>query len=138
MEPSPLAQLLAAIDRLDPAAITGLCTADCRFATVDGRVAEGVDQIGELLTDFLGVLRSTQHQLTSEWHVDDVWIAEVLASYELADWMRLERLPRVFVVRTAPGGLRDVRVYGARERPLSDESEGGMGARSGGRPVLPL
>jgi hypothetical protein len=123
---------------MDLDAVIELCSPDCRFATVDGRYGEGRDHVRQLLADFLSILRSTAHVVTAEWHVDDAWFAEVLADYELKDWLRIEALPRAFVVRTGPGGIRDVRVYGAREHPLTDLPTGDEPFRIGGRLVLPL
>ena len=92
---------------MDLDAVIELCSPDCRFATVDGRYGEGRDHVRQLLADFLSILRSTAHAVTAEWHVDDAWFAEVLADYELKDWLRIEALPRAFVVRTGPDGIRD-------------------------------
>lgn len=136
MERSPLVELLEAVDRLDVDAVVALCTPECRFMTVDGRHAHGRPAVGRLLSDFLAVLRSTSHEITEQWHLGDVWIAEVLATYEMRDWLRLEQLPRAFVVRTGADGIRDVRVYGARERQLSDRMS--EPTRVGGRRILPL
>jgi hypothetical protein len=138
VERSPLVELLGAIDRLDGDAVVALCAPDCNFMTVDGRQATGLPAVARLLNDFLGVLRSTSHEITAQWHEDDVWIAEVLATYELRDWLRLEHLPRAFVVRTGADGIRDVRVYGANERQLGDRFSDHEPMRIGGRLILPL
>lgn len=138
MDESPLRRLLAAVDKLDLDAVIDLCAPDCRLSTVDGRHGEGRDQVRALLGDFLSELRSTAHVVTAEWHEDDVWFGEVKADYELHDWLRIEALPRAFVVRTGPGGICDVRVYGARERRLTDRQTGEQPFRIGGHLVLPL
>jgi SnoaL-like domain len=138
VEGSPVTQLLAAIDRLDVDAALALAAPDCRLLTVDGRRAQGAEEVRQLLRAFMSSLRSTAHRITSEWHVDDVWIAEVEASYELRDWLQMNDLPRVFVLRGSPNGLVDIRVYGARERPLDDHRTGDEPMRVGGRPLLPL
>jgi hypothetical protein len=138
LEASPLGPLLAAVDKLDVDAAIALCTADCRFFTVDGRHAEGRDQVRRLLAEFLSELRSTAHQVTGEWHQDDVWFAEVLADYELKDWLRIQALPRAFLIRTGPDGICELRVYGARERRLTDHPTGEESFRIGGRLVPPL
>jgi SnoaL-like domain len=135
---SPLAELLAAIDHLDVESVVALCAPDCRLTTADGRQAEGRAETGQLLSRFLSQIRSTSHEITSHWHVDDAWIAEVLASYELRDWLKIEGLPRVFVLRSGPEGVHDIRVYGANERSLSDHGGGDDVVRIGGRLVLPL
>src|SRR5207302_6694525 len=104
---------------------------DLRLLAADGRRAHGCDAVRELLTDFLGTLRSSAHRITNQWHVDDVWIAEVDASYELSDWQRLDALPRAFVVRRGPEGIADVRVYGAHELPLVEQGAQSEGIRVG-------
>jgi hypothetical protein len=138
VQETPLTQLLGAIDRLDVPAAMALCASDCSLATVDGRRAEGRDEVQRLLTDFLSVLRSATHEIISQWHQEDAWFAEVLASYELQDWTRIERRPRAFLLRTSADGIRDVRAYGANERPLTDRSATYEPARLGGRLILPL
>jgi hypothetical protein len=136
VERSPLVELLEAIDRLDVQAVVSLCAPDCTLMTVDGQRAEGRPAVTRLLSDFLGSLRSTSHEVTAQWHQDDVWIAEALASYELRDWLRVEHLPRAMFVRTGADGIRDVRVYGANERQLGDRVSEPV--RVGGRRILPL
>ncbi len=64
-----------------------LMAPDVRMLVADGRRAEGTEAVRHLLGEFLGQLRSTTHQITAQWHEDDVWIAEVDASYELSDWL---------------------------------------------------
>ncbi len=111
---------------------------DCHFATVDGRHAEGRDAVRQLLGAFLSTLRSTHHQIISQWHQDDAWIAEIEADYELQDRTRIDGRLRAFVLRTGTDGIREVRVYGANERPLTDHRTGYVPARLGGRLILPL
>ena len=115
-----------------------LCAPDCRFGTVDGRHAEGREAVQRLLSDFLSTIRSTHHEIISQWHQDDAWFAEVVANYELLDRTRIEGRLRAFLLRTGPDGIRDVRVYGANERPLTDRTAGYQPARLGGRLILPL
>jgi ketosteroid isomerase-like protein len=138
VEPSPLVDLLSAVDEQDIDQIMALCAPDCRFMTVDGRRAEGGQATRQLLVDFFTQIRWCAHHLTAQWHEGDVWIAEVLASYELKDWLRIEELPRAFVVRTGAKGIYDIRVYGANELRLSDHRSGEEPFRLGGRLVLPL
>jgi hypothetical protein len=135
---SPLVELLQAVDQLDTDAVMARCAADCRFFTVDGRRAHGRESVRQLLHEFLAQLRWTTHEVTAEWHQDDVWFGEVLASYELRDWLRLEALPRAFVVRAGADGIHDIRVYGANERPISDHQSTDDQVRVGGRLMLPL
>jgi len=135
---SPIDQLLSAIDRLDREAVMALMGPDCRMLTVDGRRAEGTAAVRELITDFLATVRSTTHRVTGQWHQDNVWIAEVEATYELKDSLETSTLPRAFVARQGPDGLVDLHVYGAHERPLVDHRTGQEGIRIGGLWMPPL
>jgi ketosteroid isomerase-like protein len=135
---SPIDQLLSAIDRLDLEAVMALMGPDCRMLTVDGRRAEGTAAVRELITDFLATVRSTTHRVTDQWHQDNVWIAEVEATYELKDSLETSTLPRAFVARQGPDGLVDLHVYGAHERPLVDHRTGQEGIRIGGLWMPPL
>jgi hypothetical protein len=135
---SPIDQLLHAIDSLDADAVIAMLAPEGRFLTVDGRRAQGSEAVGRLLGNFLGNLRSTSHRVTAQWHVDDAWIAEVEADYELSDYLQMKNLPRAFVLRSGPDGLRDVNVYGAHERPLTEHRTGDEGIWVGGRWVPPL
>ena len=138
MTPSPLDRLLAALDELDADAAAALFASDGRLLTVDGRRAEGVEAIRTLLGDFLGQLRSTTHVTTAHWHDDDVSIAEVEASYELRDWLKLTDLRRVFLLRDGPGGYAELRVYGAHERPLASHQSAADVMPIGARWLPPL
>jgi len=135
---SPIEKLLEALDNLDPDAALALLAPDCRFLTADGRRAVGSEAVRELLQEFLATLRSTRHQITAGWHVDNVWIAEVQADYELQDWLELKALPRAFVLRGGPDGITDLRVYGAHERQLGEHRTGEDGMRIGDRLIPPL
>jgi hypothetical protein len=138
VDESPIARLLEAVDRLDLDATAAHFASDARLMTADGRRAAGIDQVRALLTDFLADLRSTSHQITAEWHEAETWIAEVDASYELDDWLQTSPLPRAFVLRQGPDGIRDLRVYGANEHRLADHPPGGLGTWVRGRWVPPL
>jgi hypothetical protein len=138
MDDSPIDQLLSALDRLDVDAAMRLAAPDCQLLTVDGHRSQGHEAVRRHLTEFLGVLRSTTHHVTAQWHVDDVWVAEAEASYELQDWLLMENLPRAFVMREGPDGFVELHVYGARERPLADHFTGEEGTRVGERWIPPL
>ena len=138
MNESPIEQLLKAVDELDVDAAMALAAPDIRFLMADGRRGEGAEAVRELLTDFLSTLRSTTHRITAQWHEADVWIAEVDASYELRDYLKLTALPRAVVARTGPDGIADLRVYGAHERPLTEHRTGEEGMWVGGRWIPPL
>lgn len=138
MSESPIDALLGALDRLDSDAATALMAPDIRLLTADGRHAEGKKAVGELIAGFLATLRSATHRVTSQWHQDDVWIAEVEAAYELKDRLRTGALPRVFVLRLGPDGFADLRAYGAHEHQLTDHRTGEEGTLLGGRWMPPL
>jgi len=136
---SPIEQLLTAVDRLDVDAIMSLLAPDARLLSTDGRRAEGTEAVRELLSGFVSVVRSTTHRITEHWHVDDVWIAEVDASYELQDWLQMNALPRVIILREGPAGIAELRFYGAHELQLSEHSTGEQwGTWIRGRWVPPL
>ena len=124
MSRSPIEELLSAIDRLDADRSMALFAPDARLLAVDGRRAQGADEVHKLLGELVASLRATTHRVTTQWHVDDVWIAEVDASYEFQDFLQLNDLPRAFVLRMAGDRIGDLRVYGAHERPLADADQG--------------
>jgi hypothetical protein len=126
------------MDRLDIDATMALMAPEGSLMTADGRHAEGAPAVRQLLTEFFGALRSTSHHITAQWHEDTVWIAEVDSSYELQDWLQMTALPRVFILRDGPHGFVDLRVYGARERPITEHRTGEEGTRVGDRWIPPL
>ncbi len=138
MTQSPIAQLLAAIDKLDLDSVVSLLGPEIKVLSADGRRSKGTEAVQELLSGFLSELRSTTHRITDQWHIDDVWIAEVDATYELQDWLQLTDLPRIFVVRMSADGIAELRTYGAHERPLTDHRTGEEGTWIGSRWVPPL
>ena len=124
MSGSPIDQLLAAVDRLDVDGVMALTAPDVRLLTTDGRQAQGADAVRAALDETLSGLRSSSHRITADWHVDDAWIAEAEADYVLDDRMELNAVPRVIIVREGSGGIHDLRVYGAHERPLREHDTG--------------
>jgi hypothetical protein len=76
------------------------------------------------------------------WHEDRVWVGEVEASYVLADHSILGPVSKVFIVRMAPEGIEELRVYAAVEpsfheaRIRHERERNGM--MVGGRWVPPL
>jgi hypothetical protein len=135
---SPIEQLLEALDKLDVERAMGLLARDGRLMTADGRRAHGADAVRELVGDFCSTVRSTSHRITAQWHLDNVWIAEVDADYELADRLQLTALPRAFIVYEGPDGIADLRIYGAHEQPLSEHRGSQFGLRIGERWIPPL
>lgn len=135
---SPLEEFLRALDQLDPDAAMALMASDCRLLTVDGRHAEGADGVHALLTEFLGTLYATEHRVSAHWHLEGVWIAEVDATYEYKDRVRIGDVPRAFVARGGPDGLSDVRAYGAHEARLDDGTWRRQGLEFAGHWMPPL
>lgn len=138
MSESRIGQLLQAIDKLDVDATMALTAPDVKLQTADGRQAEGSAAVHQLLADFFATLHATTHQIVRQWHPDDVLIAEVQATYELADRTLIGPFPRVFIVTDGPGGFTDLRVYGAHEQPLTDRHDAEHEMRLGGRWIPPL
>jgi ketosteroid isomerase-like protein len=135
---SPIERLLDAFDRRDVDAVAALNAPDVRILLADGRRAEGGEAVRELLIEAIEPLRSCNHRITAQWHQDEVWIAEVEAGYVFHDGMRLDGLPRAFVLREGPGGIVDLRIYGAHEHPLVEEDTLSRGISIGSRLIPPL
>ena len=138
MSDSPIQRLVQAMDARDVDALASLFAPGGRLMTADGRHAADTEAVRAVVTEFFGALRSTTHKVTAEWHQDNVWIAEIDASYELLDWLQLKDLPRVLVVREGPEGIDDLRVYGAHERALTAHRTGEEGMWVGMRWIPPL
>ena len=138
MSESPIEELLGAMDGMDVEAVVALFEPEARLVSADGQRAEGTQAVREVISAFIATLRSTTHRITAQWHVDNAWIAEVDASYELRDWLQLNALPRAVVLREGPAGIADVRFYGAHEQQLSDHPTGGEGMWVGERWIPPL
>jgi ketosteroid isomerase-like protein len=138
MTDSPMKQLLAAVDSLDVDAVIALLTREAKFLTIDGQRAQGTAAVRELLSDFVAPLRATTHEVTAEWHEDDVWIAELDATYERTDGEQTGVLARVIVLRERPDGIADLRAYGAQAPLLTDPHGEQGGMRLGGRWIPPL
>jgi hypothetical protein len=120
---SPVATVLAAIDALDIDAFTALFAREGRLLTVDGRVANGSEEVRQVIGRFAADLRGTSHRLTAEWHPEpDVWIAELDATYELTNHAQLGPYARAIVLRNGAGGIHELRIYGLHERPLLDST----------------
>jgi hypothetical protein len=138
MDQSPIEQLLVAIDGRDLEAAMALVAPDVQVLAADGRHADGGQAARELIESFLSELRSSTHQITAQWHVDDVWIAELEASYVLKDWLQMNAVPRVMVLREGPDGIVEMHFYGAHELPLTDHRSPDQGTWLGARWIPPL
>ena len=138
MSASPLEKLLGAFDALDVDAVMAMLEPDSRLLVADGRRADGREAVRVMVTRFFADLRSTSHRILAQWLLDDVWIAETEADYELRDWLQLKSLPRAFFVYEGSDGIRDLHVYGAHEHPLTEHRTGEEGMVIGDRWVPPL
>ena len=133
MSATPIERLLAALDALDLEAVLVLLAPDCALLLSDGRRAQGTDAIRAELADLLEHLHSMAHRLTNQWHVDDVWIAELEADYERSDRSQILRLPRALIARADEAGIAELRIYGAHEHVIYEEELDPGGLRIGGR-----
>ncbi len=125
MSDSPIRTVLGVIDALDLDAAVALFAADATLMTAFGEHATGIEQIRGALADLLHGLRATEHTVLSEWNPErGLWIAEVIAIYELADFSRRGPFERAIILRSSDDGVADLRIYGAHELPVP-ESGGG-------------
>jgi hypothetical protein len=126
------------MDALDAEGASAVLAPTVRVLMADGRRAQGQPEVTGLIADFLSRVRRMSHRVITEWQVDDVWIAELEATYELTDYFDTGTLPRVVIARVDGQGITELRVYGAHEHPLSEHSTGEEGMWVGGRWVPPL
>ena len=138
MAGSPIKELLDAVDTLDVDQVMALTAPSPQILIADGRRAEGIDGVRALLGELLATLRVARHQITAEWRQEDVWIAEVDASYELRDGTQTATLPRAVIGRFGPDGVSELHIYGAHEHPLAEDEETQGGLIVGGRWIPPL
>jgi hypothetical protein len=140
---SPLERFLCTFDRLDADACAAMFSPDGRLRFVDGRVERGTMTVRDCLRGYFAELRSTEHVMRGHWHVDQVWIGEVEASYVLADHSKLGPVSKVFVMRMRDKDIEDLRVYAAgapsfHEAVDRHERERLRGDLVGGRWIAPL
>jgi hypothetical protein len=138
MAGSPIQQLLDAVDTLDVDQVMALAAPSPQILIADGRRAQGTDGVRGLLDELFSTLRVARHQITAEWREQDVWIAEVDASYELRDGTQTATLPRAIVGHFGPDGLSELHIYGAHEHRLAEDEETEGGLFLGGRWIPPL
>ena len=120
MADSPISAVLRAMEALDVDACISLFTPDGRLLSTDGNVAEGPEAVRAVLSDLFADLRAATYRVTAQWHPDeDVWIAEVDATYDLKEHGLRGPYPRAMVLR---GGreIAELRVYGRHELPLTE------------------
>jgi hypothetical protein len=112
---------LRALDALDLEGSVAMFAPDCSLTTVFGETASGRDSVRDVLGRFLRELRSSRHELTSEWNPEDgVWVAEMSASYELSDYSQRGPYARAIILRTGADGIELMHIYGAHELPLAE------------------
>lgn len=138
MAGSPIKELLDAVDTLDVDRVMALTAPSPQILIADGRRAQGIDGVRALLGELLATLRVARHQITAEWRQEDVWIAEVDASYELRDGTQTAMLPRAVIGRFGPDGVSELHIYGAHEHPLAEQEDAQGGLIVGGRWIPPL
>lgn len=130
MSDSPIPLFLRAVDALDLEAVLSLFGPTAVLTMPFGEESVGHEQIRTVLRSFLGELRETQHDQTSEWHPEpNVWIGEFSATYELNDFSRRGPYKRAVIVRTGPKLIEHMTVYGAHELPLPEEEHPYMNVR---------
>jgi hypothetical protein len=113
---------LRAIDALDIDAAVELFAQDGSLTTVFGETASGHERIHAVLGTFLRGLRVARHEVTSEWNPESgVWIAEILASYELSDYSHRGPYARAMILRGGDAGIEQLHIYGAHERSLDED-----------------
>jgi hypothetical protein len=140
---SPLELFLRAFDRLDAEACAALFADHGRLRYLDDQVDEGAAAVRDRLREYFGDLSSTTHTVREHWHDDRVWIGELEASYVLTDHSILGPVSKVFILRMAPDGIAELRVYAAvepafHETRIRHERERARGMTVGGRWVPPL
>jgi hypothetical protein len=134
MPQSPIAAVLKALEALDGDAFMSLFGGAGRLLLTDGTVAEGSDEVRSVIRRFMDDLSAMTYQITSEWHPEDeVWIAEIQATYDLKDHGRRGPYPRVMVVRSGSDGIVDLRIYGRHELPLTESPIHYREVSTGGR-----
>ena len=138
MSGSPIEELLSAIDVLDLDRTLALLAPECTFLMADGHAGAGHEALGEALGELFAHLHRVEHRISAQWHVDEVWIAELEADYELTDRSRLLALPRALILRKEEQGISDLRVYGAHEREIYERDLAPGGLVIGGRYMPPL
>ena len=138
MAGSPVEELISALDALDLDRALAMVAPACNVLMVDGRGGSGLDEVAKILGEFFAEIHRMEHRITAQWHLDDVWVAEIEADYELADRSRLLRLPRAFILREDKDGIVELHVYGAHEQAIHERDHGPGGILIGGRYMPPL
>jgi hypothetical protein len=126
------------METLDANGAVSALAPEVSLLMADGSRVQGRDQADRLISGFLSQLRSLSYEVAAQWHVQDTWIAEANATYELTDHYQTAALPRALFARVGETGIVDLRVYGAHEHPVAEHRTGEEGMWIGGRWVPPL
>lgn len=125
MQEAPIRTVLQALDALDADGVTRLFAPEGILTTAFGERVEGRELVDAVLRTFLKGLRSTRHQLASEWNPEPgVWIAEMSATYELTDYSQRGPYRRAIIVRGGDDGIVEMRIYGQHELSLWTSGRG--------------
>lgn len=125
MPDSPIQAVLRSLDAIDLEGAVELFAPEGLLTTVFGERAEGLDRVRAVLGTFLQGLRSSRHELESEWNPQTgVWLAQVSATYELTDFSRHGPYERAIILRGDGAGIAELRIYGQHELPLSQAGRG--------------
>lgn len=120
MGDSPIRTFLERMDAIDHDGVLSLFAPDAELTMIFGERASGQAEVAAHLRRLLDELRTTAHEITSEWHPEpDVWIAELVATYELTDRRMLGPYRRVIVLRGAEDRIDQLHVYGQHEPQLA-------------------
>jgi ketosteroid isomerase-like protein len=101
--------VFAALDAMDPIAVTAQMTDDVRMRLGNADIVEGKARFLEATEAFMASIEAIRHEIASMWSVDDVVIAEMDVHYERLD--RRVTLPCCNVFRVRDGLVSEYRVY---------------------------
>jgi hypothetical protein len=137
---SPVQAVLRALEAIDLDRAVELFAPDGMLTTVFGDRAEGHERVREVLGAFLHGLRAAHYDIAAEWNVESgVWLAEISATYELADFSRRGPYERAMILRAGDTGVTELRMYGQHEGPLAEPERAYVevhGAHHGWLPTL--
>lgn len=120
MTDSPITAVLGALEARDVDAAVAMFADDGTLMRTDGHVAHGTDEVQAALTEFVGPLKRSTYDVSSQWNPEPgVWIAQLTATYDLGDLGLHGPYPRAIVLRDGAGGIAELSIYGSHEPPLA-------------------